>query len=58
MFDLNKVTIEHPKPVTILSKLIKQPKSITQQPNKIKVHTELKAADRMLHLDLIKRLSS
>ena len=58
MFDLKIVTIEHPKPVIILSKLIKQPKSITQQPNKIKVHTELKAADRMLHLDRIKRRSS
>ena len=47
-FDIESVTIGHPKTVTKLSKPIKQPKIITQQPNKIKLYTESK-------LDLIKR---
>ena len=34
MFDLRIATIEHPKIVNRLSMLIKQAKSITQQPNK------------------------
>ena len=45
-----KTAIKHPKTVTKLSKPIKQPIIITQQPNKIKVYTESKAADRMLQL--------
>ena len=42
--------IKHRKTVTKLSKPIKQPIIITQQPNKIKVYTESKAADGMLQL--------
>ena len=38
IFGTQLVTMEHPKNVTSLSKLIKQPKIITQQPNKIKVY--------------------
>ena len=51
---MESVSIEHPKTVTKLSKPIKQPKIITQQPNKIKVYTEWKAADCALQLNLIK----
>ena len=51
---MESVSIEHPNTVTKLSRPIKQPKIITQQPNKIKVYTESKAADCALQLDLIK----
>ena len=41
--------------MTKLLKLIKQPKIITKQSNKIKVYTKSKTADCPLQLDLIKR---
>ena len=50
-------TIEHRKTATNLSKPIKNPKFITQQPTRTKVYTVSKAADRMLQLDVMKRRS-
>ena len=54
-FDIESVTIEHPNAAAKLSKPIKQPKIINQQPNKIKVCLESKTADRTLQLDLVER---
>ena len=44
IFDIEYITIEHPKIVIKISK----PKIITQKPNKIKTYTESKAADHTL----------
>ena len=50
IFTIESVTTEHPNTVTKLSK----PKFVTQQPNKIKAHTESKATNGTLQLDIIK----
>ena len=55
IFGIKSVTIEYPKNVTNLSKPIKQPKTVTQQPSKIKIYTESIAADCTLQLDIIRR---
>lgn len=44
--DIESVTIEHPKTIASLSKVIKQSKMITQKPKyKIKNHSQSKASD-------------
>ena len=51
IFDIKSVNVEHPKTVTKLSKVTKQLRIITQNPNKIKVYAGRKATDGILEVN-------